>query len=463
MTDTELSNLKKDLVAALGDSKIITDPSILETYARDETGDIFHAPDIAVRAGSTGDVSAVLRICSAHGVPVIPRGAGTGLTGGAVPTVGGVVLSLEKMNRIIEIDTRNMAAVVEPGVITGDLQRAVLEHGLMYPPDPASLDSCSIGGNVAEAAGGPRAVKYGTTRDYLLGLEFVLMDGSVISTGGKYVKNATGFNLCGLLTGSEGTLAVITKITLRLIPAAPHTLDILVPFGSMEEAVEAVYRIIADKILPAGLEFMEENAIRIVGKYLHDEMLFPDARAHLLIELDGSTMEEIERDLEKIGACLGDAYGRALAAESRAQSERLWKARRSIREAINAVSPSSLAEDSVVPRSEIPGFLKEVKSYFDGLGLSTLMFGHAGDGNVHIHVLQGTISDEQWYRQQPIYKKELYRIALSRGGTISGEHGIGCTRRDYLPMALSHDEIELLRRIKKAFDPRGLLNPGKIF
>ncbi len=462
MTKNVLHKLIDELCSALGTSRVITDPEILDTYARDETGDLSHLPDIVVRPLSTEEVSTAIKICRGYGVPVIPRGTGTGVTGGAVPVTGGVVLSLEKMNRILEIDHRNMTVTVEPGIITGELQRAVMDVGLMYPPDPASLDSCSIGGNIAEGAGGPRAVKYGTTKDYVLGLEFVMADGSVITTGGKYVKNATGFNLTGLLIGSEGILAVITKIILRLLPSVPFTMDLLVPYGSMEEAVDAVHRIMNNRVFPAALEFMEEDAIRIVGRYLGEQMPFPDARAHLLIQLDGGSEESLQRDLEKIGDCLGASSGRALVAETKIQGERIWKARRAIREAINHCTPGTLAEDTVVPRSRIPEFLKEVKSYFNRQGMQTLMFGHAGDGNVHIHVLQGSLGEKEWAERKHSYKREIYRIALSYGGTISGEHGIGYSRREYLSMALSHEEIELLKRIKKAFDPEGLLNPMKI-
>ncbi|HSV97238.1 MAG TPA: FAD-linked oxidase C-terminal domain-containing protein [Spirochaetota bacterium] len=451
------------LAKAIGAANVIVEDEILDRYARDETSDLEHAPDILVRVSSAVEASRVLRICNDLGVPVTPRGAGTGVTGGAVPVAGGVVLSLERMNRILEIDERNMTALVEPGVITGDLQRAASERGLMYPPDPASLDSCSIGGNVAEGAGGPRAVKYGTTKDYVLGLEFVLPDGGIINTGGKFVKNATGFNLCGLLTGSEGTLAVITKILLRLIPAAPFTMDLLLPYDTLEAAVDDVYAIIARRVVPAALEFMEEDAIRITARHLGVDMPFPDARAHLLVQLDGTSEEEVRNQVATIAGSVSVPEERIIAAESRAQSERIWKARRTIREAITAESPVFLAEDTVVPRSEIPVFLKKVKEFLNGRGLRSVMFGHAGDGNVHIDVLMGAMSRTEWDGLLPVLKKNIYATALAHGGTITGEHGIGYTRREYLGLALGDDEIALLKRIKTAFDPRGILNPRKIF
>jgi glycolate oxidase len=455
--------IAEGLARAIGGNKIVTSSDILESYARDETSDLSAMPDLLVRAESVDDVSQTLRYCNDNGVPVIPRGAGTGVTGGAVPVMGGVVLSLEKMNRIIEIDRENMVAVVEPGSITRTIQDAARAEGLMYPPDPASLDSCSIGGNVAENAGGPRAVKYGVTKDYVLGLEFVLPDGSVITTGGKIVKNATGFNLQGILIGSEGTLAVVTKIYLRLIPAPLHSLDMLVPFSSLDEAVRAVYTILTNRIVPGTIEFMERDAILLVASSLGREVPFPDAGAHLLIQIDGPSEEQVHRDLEKIGSIIAVDPSSIIVADSPPQRERLWKTRRSIREAIHATSPVFLAEDCVVPRSRIPEFLVELKKHFTAKGLRSVMFGHAGDGNVHIDVLKGDMDYDRWRRGLPDLKREIYRRAIALGGTITGEHGIGYIRKDYLSMALSRAEIDLLKRIKKAFDPNGILNPGKVF
>ena len=453
--------LAEYLAGALGRDNVIIDRDIMERYSRDETSDLSGQPDIVVRAKSAADVSNVFKICSRLKVPVTPRGAGTGVTGGAIPVRGGVVLSLEMMNRIIEIDRENMVAVVEPGVITGRLQEAALENGLMYPPDPASLDSCSIGGNVAEGAGGPRAVKYGTTKDYVLGLEFVLPDGTIINTGGKYVKNATGYNLTGILTGSEGTLAVITKIYLRLIPAPQEVLDILVPFQSIRDALELVSKLILGRIIPAAIEFMDEDAVKFVKKFLKEEMPFPDAGALLLIQIDGDSEDEIMNHLEKIKKYLNDDS--VFVASAKNQRERLWKARRSIREAIEHESRVFLSEDTVVPRSEIPKFLTEVKQYFNSKGLVSAMFGHAGDGNVHIDVLKCDMDYDDWKKIVPEIKKNLYKIAVAHGGTLTGEHGIGVLRRDYLDIAVSKEQIELLKRIKAAFDPENILNPGKIF
>ncbi len=461
-----MKNRKKvvhNLINAVGKDKVTTDTDILNAYAADETSDLSRKPDVVVRAETACDVSETMKICSRYKTPVIPRGAGSGVTGGAVATNGGVVLSLEKMNSILEIDRDNMVAVVEPGVITGELQRMVQGEGLFYPPDPASLDICSIGGNVAEIAGGPSAVKYGTTKDYILGLEFVLTDGSIIQTGGKFVKNATGYNLIGILLGSEGTLAVITKIYCRLIPAPKYTLDLLIPFGSLEHAVDSVRSILINRVIPSTIEFMEEDAIRLVARHLGNNIPHPDAPAHLLVQIDGNSENQLHGELESIIQSIDVEQNVVLVAESPIHHERLWKARRSIREAIHEESPVFLAEDCVVPRSEIPAFLKEIKRYLSDKGLRSIMFGHAGDGNVHIDVLKDSIDYQSWLQLVPELKREIYRRAIQAGGNITGEHGIGYTRKEYLSMALGREEIELQKRIKRAFDPGNILNPGKVF
>jgi glycolate oxidase len=458
-----INKIYKLLQENLDPHKVIRDADVLESYSRDETPDMTAAPDLLVRAENVHDVMKTLKICSEHKIPVTPRGGGTGVTGGALPVMKGVVLSLEKFNRILEIDRDNMIAVVEPGAITGDIQKAALEYGLMYPPDPASLETCSIGGNVAEGAGGPRAVKYGTTKDYILGLEFILPEGCLMQTGGKIVKNATGYNLAGILIGSEGTLAVITKIYLKLIPAPMVTLDALLPFDSLEQAIDAVYAILSNRIIPATLEFMEHDAIRLVSKHIQTTIPCAEAGAHLLIQLDGNAEDQVLSDLQTIVAASRFDADKIFIAQSQSQKERLWKARRSIRESIQAESRVFVAEDCVVPRARIPEFVKDLKAYFRNKTLRSVMFGHAGDGNVHIDVLKDAISDDEWREMLPDIKREIYRRALDFGGTITGEHGIGCLRKDYLSLALSSEEIDLCRRIKAAFDPGMILNPGKIF
>ncbi len=451
------------LTKELGEKKVFFDRDILDVYSVDETSDLKSIPDLLVRAENTQDVSTTLEICNELEIPVVPRGGGSGVTGGAIAVQGGVVLSMEKMNKIIEIDKENMVAVVEPGAITGDIQKAALDEGLMYPPDPASLDICSIGGNVAEIAGGPKAVKYGTTKDYVLGLEFVLPDGSVINSGGKFVKNATGYNLIGIILGSEGTLAVVTKIILKLIPAPVHSIDLLLPFDSIEAAVGSVLNILSNRLIPSTIEFMEDGALELVAKHLDNNIPFPDAQAHLLIQFDGNTREEIDSYLEKFSEIIDIDQDKILVADSPVQRERIWKARRSIRDCIHEESPVFLAEDCVVPRASIPDFLVKLKKYFKSKNLKSVIFGHAGDGNVHIDVLKGEMDYNDWMELVPSLKKEIYKRALGCGGTISGEHGIGFTRKNYISMAIDEAEVELSKRIKKAFDPKMILNPGKVF
>lgn len=458
-----LNKLQCQLEKMLGPGRVVNDPEILGKYASDETSDLCYPPDLLVRAECTDDVSAVLRVCNRLKVPVTPRGAGTGVTGGAVPVMGGVVLSLEKMNRILEIDSENMMAVVEPGVITRDLQQAAAAHGLMYPPDPASLESCSIGGNIAENAGGPRAVKYGTTKDYVAGLQMVLADGTIVNSGGKIVKNATGYNLCGIVLGSEGTLAVVTRIYLKLIAQPPASRDILIPFDSIKKAVEGVNAILLKKIVPAAIEFMEKDAIDLVNRYAEGGVPFPDAGAHLLIQVDGESDDAVYSMIGRISEAVSVDREKILVADSVSQSNRIWKARRSIRESITAQSPVFLAEDCVVPRAVIHLFLNALKTFFREKGLFSVIFGHAGDGNVHIDVLKQDMDYDRWQKMIPGLKREIYTRAIDLGGTITGEHGIGWLRREYLPMAQTNSEIRLQQRIKAAFDPNLILNPGKIF
>jgi glycolate oxidase len=458
-----INDFQNELGTKIPASAILTNNEILDKYSKDETPDLESMPDLVVITDNTFQVCAVLKLANKYKIPVIPRGAGTGVTGGAVAINGGIVLSLEKMDNIIEIDPDNMVAVVEPGVITGNLQKAVLEKGLMYPPDPASLETCSIGGNVAESAGGPRAVKYGTTKDYILGLEFVTASGKIMHTGGKFVKNATGYNMTGILTGSEGTLAVITKIYLKLLPSPSETLNLLIPFNTIDQAIDAVFEVTTSKIMPSTIEFMEANAIRLVAKHSDTKILYPDAGAHLLIQLDGNSKEEIASQYNKLVKSLNIPEEQIVAAKTEVEHELMWAARRGIRNAIVSESPIFFAEDTVVPRSYIPNYVKEVKEELGKLNLHSILFGHAGDGNVHTDILKGDMNYQVWKEMIPKIKAVIYQIALKYHGTISGEHGIGFLRKDFLNLALSNEEITLMRQIKKSFDPNNILNPGKIF
>jgi glycolate oxidase len=456
-----------DIVEALhqiaGEDDVFTDAERLEPYSHDETVGLRAVPEVVVRVTSAEQIAEILRLAQRKRVPVTPRGAGYGLSGGSVPVHGGIVLSTEKMNRILEIDKENLMVTVEPGVITGDIHRAVEEVGLFYPPDPASLDSCSIGGNIAENAGGPRAVKYGVTRHFVCGLEAVLPSGDVITCGGKLVKNVTGYDLAQLLIGSEGTLAIVTKIILRLIPLPKVQIDLLVPYDDFRAAADTVSDIIAHRIVPTTIEFMERDSIVAVEKLLQKQVPHDDAAAHLLIQLDGKRQEEVDADLEVVGElCLEHGAREVLVAKDSRNRDRLWEARRSIIDALNHASPINHMEDVVVPRAEIPTLLQGMKEIADRHEVRIINFGHAGDGNVHVNVLKDDVPDERWDVLVPLVSEEIYRLTLSLGGMITGEHGIGATRRQYLPLALEEPQIEVMRRIREAFDPHEILNPRKV-
>jgi len=404
MNSKNLKFFLNDLKSQINLSTIHTDSDTLEKYSKDETSNLLSLPNIVIKAKNSNEISLILKLCNKYNIPITPRGAGTGVTGGAIPTSGGVVLSLEYMNKILEIDKKNMTATVEPGAITGEIQNESKAVGLMYPPDPASLDSCSIGGNVSEIAGGPKAVKYGTTKDYILGLEFITADGTIMKTGGKFVKNATGYNLTGIILGSEGTLVIITKIILKLLPLPPVTYDLLLPFDTLNKAIESVSQILTKGVIPATIEFMEKDALNLVTKNLNKSIPFPNAGAHLLIQIDGIDEENVLTQIETLSASIDIDIDNILVAQSDIQKKRLWDTRRSIRDSIVAESPIFLAEDCVVPRASIPQFLIELKKYLNSKNLKSIMFGHAGDGNVHIDILKGNIEDKEWNKIVPELK-----------------------------------------------------------
>jgi glycolate oxidase len=446
-----------------GEENVLVSAESMEPYSHDETVGLRAAPEVVVRATATAQVAEILRLAGRQRFPVTPRGAGQGLSGGAVPACGGVVLSLEKMNRILEIDKENLMVTVEPGVITGNIHRAVEAEGLFYPPDPASLDSCSIGGNIAEDSGGPRAVKYGVTRQYVCGLEAVYPSGDVVSCGGKLVKDVTGYNLTQLLVGSEGTLAVVTQIILRLIPLPAARVDLLVPYDDFQAAADTVSALVAKRIVPATIEFMERDAFLSSERLLGKEVPYHDAVAHLLIALDGNDERALEEEYGVVGdLCLDHGARDVLVAKDRATRDRLWEARRKIIEALKVESPVNHMEDVVVPRAQIPALLRGIREMAGRHGVRMINFGHAGDGNVHVNVLKDDLPLERWEPLIPVINEEVYRLCLSLGGMITGEHGIGITRRQYLPLAVGDTLVEMMRRIKAAFDPNGILNPGKV-
>ena len=434
-------------------------------YSSDETENLSFVPDVVLFPISTEEVAAIMKYCDKHDIVVTPAGARTGLSGGMLPVEGGVVLSTQKLNQILEIDDKNHQVTTQPGVITEVLQKAVKEKGLFYPPDPASKGSCFIGGNVSENSGGPKAVKYGVTSDYVLNLEVVLPNGEVIWTGANVLKNATGYNLTQLFVGSEGTLGIITKIVLKLLPHPTMDKLLLVPFFNAEKACEAVSAIFQAGVIPSGLEFMEKDAIRYTLNCF-PELSVPvkeNHAAHLLIEVDGFDEEQLMREIERIMEVLENfPIDEILFAESAAQKDQLWSMRRKVGEAVKAYSVYK-EEDTVVPRYALPNLLKAVKDIGKKYGFQSVCYGHAGDGNLHVNILKGDLSDEFWENGLPVAISELFQVTVRLGGTISGEHGIGWVQKRYMPIAFNSVQLALMKQIKRVFDPKNKLNPGKIF
>lgn len=462
--NTLTPELIEDLRSSLSSPQaLVCNAESIEKYCHDFTEDLHYVPACAVVARSRDDVVATLKFADQHGVPVTPRGAGTGLSGAALPVYGGIVLSLEKMNRILEIDLDNLMAVVEPGVITEVLQNAVQEKGLFYPPDPSSRGSCLIGGNLSHCAGGPRAVKYGVTKDYIYGVEAVLPNGEIIEHGGKLLKNSTGYNLSQLLVGSEGTLAVITKIFLKLIPHPTHRALVLAPFRTLEEPARAVAALFQAGLTLSTCEYMEKSAVEAGARQTSQPNPFPWAEAMLLIEVDGFHESDIERQLEKLAEVL-ERFGAAdmAMAESPEQQAKLWRLRRSIGEAVKTRAIYK-EEDTVVPRFALPELLMTVKKICAKYGVVSVCYGHAGDGNLHVNLLKENLSDEAWKLELPKCITEIFREVKRLGGTVSGEHGVGFVQRDYMRLVYGEAELALMKRLKAAFDPKGILNPGKIF
>jgi glycolate oxidase len=419
--------------------------------------------DAVVFPETTAEVSAIARLCNEHGIPIVPRGGGSGYTGGSVPVRGGVVVSFERMNRILEIDEANLVAVVEPNVITGELQRAVEKVGLFYPPDPASLRQSVIGGNVAECAGGPRAFKYGTTKQYVLGLQAVLPTGEIVETGGKVVKNVVGYDLTHLLVGSEGTLAIITKIILRLVPRPPVQATLRASFRDVESAVGAVTNIIRARVVPAALELIDGESLDAVARYLNVRTLAPEGTsAILLLEVDG-TPTAVADEAERVeGACREAGATGIERARDEAERHELWRVRRELSFALKTIAPLKLNHDVVVPKGRIPELFALVGAIRERFGLRIPLFGHAGDGNIHVNIMVDPADAAALARAREA-EQALFEGVVALEGSISGEHGIGFAKARFIPLELSPDEIALMKRVKQAFDPMGILNPGKIF
>lgn len=459
------TSILNELSAIVGEKYIFSDEETLKNYGHDETEDLSFPPHILLKPGNKEEISEIFQIANKNNIPVIPIGGRTGLSGGALCVNGGIGLSMERFNKIIEIDELNLQVAVEPGVITQVLQEAVIEKGLFYPPDPSSRGTCFIGGNLAENSGGPRAVKYGVTKDYVLSLEVVLPNGEIINTGANTLKNSTGYNLTQLMVGSEGTLGIITKAVLKLIPYPNKNLLMLVPFSSATKACEAVSAIFRAGITPSALEFMERDAIDWTLKHVDGiNIEVPNhIQAHLLIEVDGFHEETLYKDAEKISEVMQQFESdEILFADTADQKESLWKLRRRVAEAVKSNSIYK-EEDTVVPRFELPKLLAGVKEIGNKYGFKSVCYGHAGDGNLHVNIIKGEMSDENWQTQLPLGIKEIFELTVELNGTLSGEHGIGWVQKNFMPIAFTKTEIELMKGIKRVFDPNNILNPNKIF
>lgn len=454
----------------VGKQNVILDEEDRHHYSHDETEDYSFLPDVVIKPRTPEEISAILKLCNHHIIPVTPRGGGTGLSGGSLPIQKGVVISMERFNSILSIDELNLQATVEPGVITQVFQNAVKEKRLFYPPDPASRGTCFIGGNVSQNSGGPKAVKYGVTRDYVLNLEVVLPTGDIIWTGANVLKNSTGYNLTQLMCGSEGTLGIITKIVFKLRGLPTKDVLLLIPFATSEEACQAIAEIFKAGLTPSGMEFLEREAaltsVQYCEKVLGTKVStpFPDnMQAYLLCELDGSDDDVLMRDAEGVMNVVEKFHcGEVLFADTAAQKAELWKIRESMGHAVSALTLSR-AEDVVVPRGNLPALVSGIKAIGKQYGFNSLCFGHLGDGNLHVNILKEDISDEDWDTTVVDGIGEIFKLTVSLGGTLSGEHGIGIAKKPYMPIATRDANLSLMRGIKKVFDPNGILNPGKIF
>lgn len=453
-----------------GHEQVIVEASGMEDYGHDKTEDYFFMPDVVIKPGTPQEISEILKICHINKIPVTPRGAGTGLSGGALPVKNGVVISMERFNKILKIDELNLQAMVEPGVITEVFQNAVKEKGLFYPPDPASRGSCFLGGNLANNSGGPKAVKYGVTRDYVINMEVVLPTGEIIWTAANVLKNSTGYNLTQLMCGSEGTLGIITKIVFKLRGLPLKNVLMMIPFVTNEEACRAIAAIFVAGITPSGMEFFEKEAAALTFEYCEKVLNSPvttklteGMNAYLLCELDGNDEEVLMRDAERVmGVVEKFQSGEVLFADSTAQKEELWKIRKNISPAVRWYTLTK-SDDVVVPRSNLPKLITGIKEIGKQYNFNTVCFGHLGDGNLHVNILKEKISDEDWETKVPEGIGEIFKLTVSLGGTLSGEHGIGIAKRPYMPIAMGEVNLNLMRGIKKVFDPHGILNPGKIF
>jgi len=456
------------LVEIVGRKNIISDKEKMETYSHDETPaeQYGHMPEVVVTPKTTKEIVKVVKLANKELIPITPRGAGSGLSGGAIPVCGGIVISMEKMNRILDIDYNNMMMVLEPGVVTNDINEEIAEHGLFFAGYPMSVETCYIGGNIAENAGGGKAVKYGVTGRYVMGLEVVTPTGEVVELGGKRVKDVTGYDLKQLIVGSEGTLGIVTKIIIKLLPLPAVKEDLLVLFIDVKSAINVVPEIMTGaRIIPTSIEFMDKLSVKTSCEYLNEHLPYQQAGAMLLIEVDGNTEEQVEADAETIGElCLDKGAIEVYVADNYTTQERVWSVRRNIAEAFKVVSPHQSLEDIVVPIAAIPDLMPELERISDKYNIQIPCYGHAGDGNLHATLVKNPESSmQEWYDIEKKALREIYQATKELGGTISGEHGIGLKRKSYMKIVSSPVELELMRKIKKAFDPNNIMNPGKIF
>ncbi|WP_029915391.1 FAD-binding oxidoreductase [Pelobacter seleniigenes] len=453
-------SILKQLEEICGKDHVTTATADLICYSYDATQRQYR-PDVVVHPGSNEEISAIMKLANSARIPVFPRGAGSGFTGGSLPISGGIVLGLSRLDKILEIDEENLVATVEPGVVTEQFQQAVEKVGLFYPPDPASLKVSTLGGNVAECAGGPRCVKYGVTKDYIIGLEIVTPTGDIIKTGGPTMKGVVGYDLTKLICGSEGTLAVITKIIIKLLPKPEAKKTMLVLFDSIDGAAQAVSAIIRGKIIPTTLEFMDGRTLDCVRKAT-DLQVPAGANAVLIIEVDGDR-EFLDKQAAKIAAIikpLGVVETRI--AETPEQSEALWQIRRSVSASLRRVNPDKFNEDICVPRSKVPEMIRKIDQISDRYAIPIVNFGHAGDGNIHVNIMIDSKVPGQSEKAEKAIA-EVFAGALELGGTMSGEHGVGIMKAPFITMELSDAGIDYMKTIKKALDPNNILNPGKMF
>jgi glycolate oxidase len=460
ITSAFISQLKN----LMGEAFVLTQQSELAAYAQDETEDLTYFPEVVVKPHTAEEISQALKWCNEYNVPLTPRGAGTGLSGAALPIYGGLLLSMERFNSILEIDEQNLQARVQSGVITEVFMNAVEDKGLYYPVDPSSKGSCFLGGNVAHGSGGPRVVKFGTIREYILNLKVVLPTGEIIWTGANTLKFASGYNLTQLFIGSEGTLGIVTEIVVKLIPKPAQNVLLLASFTSNEHACEAVSAIFRAGITPSAVEFMERKGVEWVMK--NDGVVFDlkdQVAALLLIELDGPSLDALYETGEQLNAVL-EQYQcvDVLFADTATQKEELWRMRRTMAVSVKANSVYK-EEDTVVPRAALPKLIAGIKRIGLVYGFESICYGHAGDGNLHVNILKGSMSDEDWQHKLKKGIAEIFELTVSLGGTLSGEHGIGLVQKEYMHLKFSEVHLNLMRHIKQVFDPQGILNPGKIF